>query len=138
MYKSAEQITIGKFDILATYTYARELLDGRDDADVRRLVMVAAVGGANYRRRKGTAPEPRTEKDEKRESTITAEAFDHQVADKMGAFFADTFLPTMRRLVGAGFSYAEVKRLVKIPTTWGAKITAVEFEERTGKTLDKR
>jgi len=38
-------------------------------------------------------------------------------------FFAEVFLPTMRKLVEAGLSYDEVKRLMKIPTTWGAKIT---------------
>ena len=48
----------------------------------------------------------------------------------MGKFFKDAFLPTMTKLVEAGLSYDEVKRLVKIPTTWGAKITSEQFEER--------
>lgn len=38
----------------------------------------------------------------------------------MGEFFEGVFLPTMKKLVKAGLSYDEVKRLVKIPTTWGA------------------
>ena len=40
------------------------------------------------------------------------------------------FLPTLKKLVEAGLSYDEVKRLVKIPSTWGAKITGEQFEER--------
>jgi len=44
-------------------------------------------------------------------------------------------LPTMKKLVEAGKSYDEVKRLVKIPSTWGAKITGVQFRERASKFL---
>jgi hypothetical protein len=40
----------------------------------------------------------------------------------MGRFFDDVFLPMMKRLVAAGLSYDDVKRLVKIPSTWAAKI----------------
>ena len=43
------------------------------------------------------------------------------------------FLPRLRKLVEAGLSYDEVKRLVKIPSTWGAKITGEQFRERIGK-----
>jgi hypothetical protein len=49
----------------------------------------------------------------------------------MDTFFEDVFVPALRRLVEAGLSYDEVKRLVKIPTTWGAKITGDQFGERT-------
>jgi hypothetical protein len=62
--------------------------------------------------------------------TITAESFDLQVADKMGGFFEDVFLPTMKKLVEADLSYDEVKRLIKIPATWGSKITGEQFVER--------
>ena len=48
----------------------------------------------------------------------------------MGGFFNEVFLPVMKRLVEAGKSYDEVKRLVKIPSTWGAKISGEEFRER--------
>ena len=51
----------------------------------------------------------------------------------MGGFFDEVFLPTMKKLVEAGLSYDEVKRLVKIPTTWGAKITGEQFRERASK-----
>ena len=49
----------------------------------------------------------------------------------MGRFFGKTFLPTMKKLVKADLSYDEVKKLVKIPTTWGAKISGEEFIEVT-------
>ena len=48
----------------------------------------------------------------------------------MGAFFGKAFLPATEKLVEAGLSYDEVKRLVKIPGTWGAKISGEVFKER--------
>ena len=48
----------------------------------------------------------------------------------MGPFFERSFLPRMKKLVEAGLSYDEVKRLVKIPGTWGAKISGEQFKER--------
>jgi hypothetical protein len=52
----------------------------------------------------------------------------------MGRFFDDVFLPMMKRLVEAGLSYDDVKRLVKIPTTWGAKISDSQFRPPRGQT----
>jgi len=40
------------------------------------------------------------------------------------------FLPILKKLVEAGLSYDEVKRLVKLPSTWGAKISGEQFEDR--------
>ena len=68
--------------------------------------------------------------EKKKKTTITAESFDKQVAHKMGGFFDDVFLPKLKKLVDAGLSYDEVKRLVKIPSTWGAKISGEQFKER--------
>src|SRR4051794_1028463 len=118
--KPADDVSIGKFDILATYTYAKALLDRLDDEEARERGMVAAVMGAKARLgHKGVSPDDyKADKDaaeKKKKTTITAGLFDHQVADKMGGFFAAVFLPTMKRLVEAGLSYDEVKRLVKIP-----------------------
>src|SRR3954468_8371290 len=134
--KPAGELSIGKFDILATYTYAKALLDGLDDEEARERGMVAAVMGAKARlgQTGGSHHDDyQADKDaaeRKKKTTITAESFDHQVADKMGGFFGEVFLPTMKKLVKEGLSYDEVKRLVKIPTTWGAKITGEQFEER--------
>ncbi len=140
--KSPDDVSIGKFDILATYTYAKALLDGLDDEEAKERGMVAAVMGAKAKlgHGGGTQDDHKARKDaaeKKKKTTITAESFDHQVADKMGGFFKKTFLPTMEKLVRADLSYDEVKKLVKIPTTWGAKITGEEFKERAASFFGK-
>jgi hypothetical protein len=48
----------------------------------------------------------------------------------MGEFFNEVLLPSMKKLVEARRSYEDVKRMVKIPSTWGAKITSKQFGER--------
>jgi hypothetical protein len=138
-----DDVSIGKFDILATYTYAKGLLDGLDDPEAKERGMVAAIMGAKARLgQRGGSHQDDYEADKdaaekKKKKTITAESFDHQVPDKMGKFFGDVFLPTMKKLVGAGLTYDEVKRLVKIPTTWGAKITGKQFKERAQRHLGR-
>jgi hypothetical protein len=42
-------VSIGKFDILATYAYARALLDGLDDDEAKQRGMVAAIMGVQAR-----------------------------------------------------------------------------------------
>jgi hypothetical protein len=115
-------VTIGKFDILATYTYAHALLSGMDDNEAKQRGMVAAIMGAQARLgiRKEHKDEFQSLKEaavKEKETTITAEAFNKQVVHKMGEFFHEVFLPMMKKLVEAGKSYDEVKRLVKIPST---------------------
>ena len=68
--------------------------------------------------------------EKKKKATITPESFEHRVAHKMGKFFDALFLPNLMKLVEAGLSYEEVKRVVMIPTTWGAKISGEQFRER--------
>ena len=46
-----------------------------------------------------------------------------------------TFLPAMKELVEADLSHDGVKRLIKIPATWGAKITGEQFEERASRVM---
>ena len=133
--KSPDDVSIGKFDIFATYAYARARHDGLSDVQAKERGIVAAVMGAKARLglRGGSHEEYQSDKtaaEKKKKTTITAESFDHQVADKMGEFFNEVFLPAMKKLVGDGMSYDEVKRLVKIPSTWGAKITGGQFRER--------
>ena len=141
--KRPDDVAIGKFDILATYTYARGLLDGLDNEEARERDMVAAVMGAKARMghtggsHKDDYKADKDAAEKKKKTTITAESFDHQVADKMGGFFGKTFLPTMKKLVKADLSYDEVKKLVKVPTTWGAKITGEQFVERASRSVQK-
>ncbi len=132
-----DDVSIGKFDILATYTYtyAQVRLDGLDDGEAKQRDMVAAIMGAQARL--GLRGEHHEEfqaqkevAENRKKTTITAESFDRQVADKMGEFFDDLFLPAMKKLVKAGLGYDDVKRLVKIPSTWGAKISGEQFRER--------
>jgi hypothetical protein len=141
--KPPADVSIGKFDILATYVYAQALLHGSDDDEAKQRGMVAAIMGAQARLgiRKEHHEEFKAQKEaaeKKKKTTITAESFNKQVADKMGKFFDEVFLPTMKKLVEAGLSYDEVKRLVKIPTTWGAKITGQQFDERIKAYLSKQ
>src|SRR5271170_6715270 len=128
-------VPIGKFDILATYTYAKALLDGLDDDEAKQRGMVAAIIGAQARLgiRKDHHEEFQAQREaaeKKKKTTITAESFDKQVAHKMGDFLEKVFLPTLKKLIEAGLSYDEVKRVVKIPATWGAKTSGEQFQER--------
>jgi hypothetical protein len=136
----SEDVTIGKFDILATYSYAHALLNGLNDDEAKQRGMVAAIMGAQARLgiRKEHHEEFQAQKEaaeKKKKTTITSESFDKQVAHKMGDFFNEVFLPAMKKLVETGKSYDEVKRLVKIPSTWGAKISGEQFRERLSKFL---
>jgi hypothetical protein len=138
--RRSDDVSIGKFDILATYTYAHALLDGRDDDEAKQRGMVAAIMGAQARLgiRKEHHEEFQAQKEaaeKQKKTTITAESFEKQVAHRMGDFFGDVFLPSLKKLVEAGLSYDDVKRLVKIPTTWGAKISGEQFRERVSKFL---
>jgi hypothetical protein len=138
----SDDVSIGKFDILATYAYARALLDGMTDDEAKQRGMVAAIMGAQARMgiRKEHHEEFQAQKEaaeKKKKTTITADSFDKQVAHKMGKFFDDVFLPNLKKLVEAGLSYDEVKRLVKIPSTWGAKIGGEQFREQVVNYLPK-
>jgi hypothetical protein len=139
---SPADVSIGKFDILATYAYAHALTSGMDGDEAKQRGMVAAIMGAQARL--GIRKEPHEEfqsrkeaAEKKKKTTITAESFDKQVAHKMGDFFENVFLPSLKKLVEAGQSYDAVKRLVEIPSTWGAKITGEQFEGRVRAFLSK-
>jgi hypothetical protein len=134
-------VRIGKFDILATYTYAKALLDGAPANDPKERGIVAAIMAAKAKlgHTGGSQKDHQTDKtaaEKKKKTTITAETFDHQVANKMGEFFQETFLPAMKNLVKANMSYDEIKSQLKIPSTWGAKINGEQFKERA--TVDIR
>jgi hypothetical protein len=133
--KPTTEVSIGKFDILATYAYAQALLHGSSDDESKQRGMVAAIMGAQAKLgiRKEHHEEFQAQKEaaeKKKKATITADSFEKQVANKMGKFFKDVFLPSMKKLVEARRSYEDVKRLVKIPSTWGAKITGEQFQDR--------
>jgi hypothetical protein len=99
--KKPDDVSIGKFDILATYTYAKALHDGLDDDEAKQRGMVAAIMGAKAKLGHaggGHQDDYQADKqaaEKKKKTTITAESFDHQVADKMGEFFDKVFLPEL-------------------------------------------
>jgi hypothetical protein len=75
----------------------------------------------------------------RKKTTITAESFDRQAEHKIGDdFFGQVFLPLMKKLVEAHLSYEEVKRIVAIPSTWGAKISGEQFRERALRYFEKQ
>src|ERR1017187_8503711 len=89
--KPTTEVSIGKFDILATYVYAQALLHGLKDDEAKQRGMVAAIMGAQARLgiRKEHHEEFQAQKEaaeKKKKTTITAESFDNQVAHKMGEF----------------------------------------------------
>jgi hypothetical protein len=47
--KPPADVSIGKFDILATYVYTQDLLNGLSDEDAKQRGMVAAIMGAQAR-----------------------------------------------------------------------------------------
>jgi hypothetical protein len=133
--KKADDVSIGKFDVLATYTYTKALLAGADDSAAKERGMVAAIMGA--RAKLGPAGSGHEDyqadkkvAEKKKKTTITAGSFDSEVSGKIGKYFDTTFLPAIKRLVEAGLSYEEVKRLIGIPATWGAKISGEQFRRR--------
>ena len=96
-----DDVSIGKFEILATYTYARALLDGLDDDEAKQRGMVAAIimgarGRLGIRKEDhGDFQAQKEAAEKKKKTTITAESFDQRVAHKMGRFFDDVFLPNL-------------------------------------------
>jgi len=116
----SDDVSIGKFDILATYTYAQALLDGMTDDEAKQRGMVAAIMGAQALLgiRKEHHEEFQAQKEaaeKKKKTTITAESFDKQVAHKMGGFFTDVFLPFLRKLVEAGLSSCVMDAEIPVP-----------------------
>ncbi len=128
---------IGKFEILATYTYAKALRDGLPEPEARQRGIVAAVMGARSRGvSRGGPRAPAGSKASKqaaatRKQPLTAATFDKQVASKLQPFYGSVFLPTMKELVDTRLTYDQVKDILQIPPAVGAKITAKQFEERT-------
>jgi hydroxylamine reductase (hybrid-cluster protein) len=85
--KPPTDVSIGKFDILATDVYTQDLLNGLSDDEAKQRGMVAANMGAQARLgiRKEHHEEFQAQKEaaeKKKKATITAESFDKQVAKK--------------------------------------------------------
>src|SRR5271165_5901053 len=127
-----DDVSIGKFDILATYAYARALLDGMTDDEAKQRGMVAAIMGAQARLgiRKEHHEEFQSQKEaaeKKKKTTITAESFDKQVAHRMGGFFdREECLRCCRSI-----SLAIVVPFVRGSEAVGARIAAATYPARS-------
>jgi hypothetical protein len=141
--KPQSDLLIGKFEILATYTYAKALRDGLTEPQAKERGIVAAVMAARSRgANRGGPRAPAGSKVSKQDAgtkrkTLTAETFDQQVVDKMQPFFGSVFLPMMKKLVDAGLSYQQVKDILEIPPALGAKISGEQFEQRAAAYLKR-
>jgi hypothetical protein len=130
-------LPIGKFELLATFTYAKALHDGFPDDEAKVRGITAAVMGARARGLKRPGPQTGDLSDEPKAvppgiktRPLTARHFDRQISERMGDYFSRTFLPTMQRLVKARLSYERLKQVLSMTPEMGAKITAEEFERR--------
>jgi hypothetical protein len=88
--------SIGKFDVLATYTFVKALLEGYKQDEARQRGIVAAIMGSQARL--GISKEHRDDSrdlrdagEKKKLTAITANSFEHQVAAKMGEFLDSVF-----------------------------------------------
>ncbi len=124
-------VRFGKFEILATYTYAKALRSGLPEPEAKTRGIVAAVMASRARGMRRGGPRADADPKKPRKPTLTAATFDAQIAARMEPFFGSVFLPTIKKLVDARLTYDQVKVLLKIPPAVGAKMTAKEFAERT-------
>jgi hypothetical protein len=136
-HRPEKDLPIGKFELLATFTYAKALQDGFPDDEAKVRGITAAVMGARARGLKragsqgGDDPaEPKPEAPRAKKKPLTARHFDRQISERMGDYFARSFLSNMKRLVNARLSYERLKQVLSMPPDVGAKITAAEFERR--------
>ena len=134
---------IGKFDILATYVFARGLVDGLKDDEAKQRGLVAAIMGAQAKLgiRKEHHEEFQAQKESaerKNKTTITAGSFENRSPIRWVGSSGTCFCRRSRSWSEAGLFYDGVKRLLKIPATWGAKISGEQFRERTSAYLEKR
>jgi hypothetical protein len=128
---------IGKFELLAIYTYARALRDGLTNNEAKERGITAAVIGARSRGlTRGSSgsnsdPQPANSAVPKaKKKTLTADLFDQQVAHKLEPLFTELLLPRMKQLVATGLSYQKLKDALEMPADVGAKMSAEAFEQR--------
>jgi hypothetical protein len=127
---------IGKFELLAIYTYAKALRNGLPETEAKERAITAAIMGARARgsSRGGSGSKDDTNVSQKASSkakkqAITAEMYDHQISDRLGESYSKTLLPTIIQLERARLTYQEIKELLAMPAEVGAKITVGQFQK---------
>jgi len=129
-----KSVKVGKFDIFAVYSYVKGMAEGMAEDDAKVYGFSIAVIGARARMGGGGRPSGKSDVSvlaeaagkKKKKNSITVDDYDKLVT-KMGDFYNMNFLPGMKKMFESGLSYDEVKKMVDIPSTIGAKITSDEF-----------
>ena len=127
---------IGKFDIFATYIYVQQKLAGMDDNSAKVHGFVVAVMGAQAKTGGGGGSFDAVKKsaEKKKKTTITVDNFDRQIVQKLGDFYAQ-FHYHIYAMVQKGYTYNQVKDIVNIPKTFGAKISSDDFVANASKVI---
>lgn len=128
-------VMIGKFDILATFSFVKARVSGSSVSQAKQYGYMIAVMGA---RGKGAMYKPSSvnlaaspmKKVQKKTSVFSAADFDSKVAGHMGDYFSKKFLPAIEKFVKKGYTYDQVKAMLKFPPVRGAKLSGEEFSKR--------
>lgn len=128
-------VKIGKFDILATYSFVQCVKAGTPVNQAKGYGYMIAVCGAKGSRPAAYKPssKPVTSAPKakaKSTNVFSASDFDGKVVAKMGDYFKKTFLPAIEKFVKKGYTYDQVKAALKFPPVRGAKLTGDEFSKR--------
>jgi len=131
-----KSIKIGKWDIISEYHRIEWLKAGHNEEEAKIHGIVIAVVG--YQARLGKEPQKYKLEQKgkekgvsvthrKQEKWITTADFD-KIVKKIGdKYYKKLFSPAIENLYNKGYSYDDVKKVVGIPSTIGAKITLDKF-----------
>lgn len=121
----------GKFELLATYAYIVAKLCGEADDDAKRHGYYVAVCGTRFdTSQKNIYADADMLAKAKPSSSIGAADFE-KVISRVGGidWFVCTFKPTIINLIRKGYSFDDIKGILRIPKERGAKLSQREFEE---------
>lgn len=131
-----KSIKIGKWDIISEYHRIDWLKAGHNEEEAKIHGIVIAIVGYQARLGKEIQKYKLEQKGNekgvsithrKKEKWITPKEFD-KIIDKIGdKYYKKIFSPAIENLYNEGHSYNDVKKVVGIPSTIGAKITLDKF-----------
>ncbi len=125
-------IKVGKWDIISEYSRIDWINKGHtDEESMIHGIVIAVVGYQSRLGKKGHAYTIEQKGKEKgvsmthrgKDKWITTKDFD-KIITKIGKeYYERIFSPAIKNLYEKGYSYDQVKKVVEIPSTIGAKIT---------------
>ena len=131
-----KSIKIGKWDIISEYHRIEWFKAGHNEEEAKIHGIVIAIVGYQARLGKQTQKYKLEQKanekgvsitHRKKEKWITPKEFD-KIINKIGVkYYKKVFSPAIENLYNQGYSYDEVKKVIGIPSTIGAKITLDKF-----------